>query len=78
MKTIQEEWESYLKNVLPIDAPPIQVEETRRGFYAGVWAIMQLQFNMPTNISETDELVMLESWMDECLTFLEQLKKGNN
>ena len=34
MRTIKEEWLSY-RAILPADASPIQIQETRRAFYAG-------------------------------------------
>ena len=34
-KLIQHGWESYRRNVVPADASPIQINETRQAFYAG-------------------------------------------
>jgi hypothetical protein len=33
-------WESYRTRVVPADAPPIQVQECRRAFYAGAQAFL--------------------------------------
>ena len=41
--TLAEAWQSYATSVLPIDAPPVQVQETRRAFYAGAWAVWQAE-----------------------------------
>lgn len=35
MRLIQQHWESYRARVIPKDAGGVQVEETRRAFYAG-------------------------------------------
>ena len=35
MKPIAKGWESYRRMVVPADAPPNQVEETRKAFFAG-------------------------------------------
>ncbi len=34
-KFIQKGWESYRQNVVPADAPAIQIKETRQAFFAG-------------------------------------------
>lgn len=38
MRTMREEWEDYRQRIVPKDAHPIQIQETRRAFYAGAWA----------------------------------------
>ena len=42
MNTIQAQWASYEKNVMPDDAGPVQVRETRRAFYGGALAMFSL------------------------------------
>jgi hypothetical protein len=39
MQTILEAWTTYKNEVIPADAPAVQVIETRRGFYAGAIAM---------------------------------------
>lgn len=34
-KSIAEFWAAYVKTAMPTDAPPIQLQECRRAFYAG-------------------------------------------
>lgn len=34
-------WESYLERVLPRDAGPVQIIETKRAFYAGAESMMR-------------------------------------
>ena len=41
-KLIAAGWESYLRNVVPADAPPIQVKETRQAFYAGAAILFEV------------------------------------
>lgn len=41
MRTIKEEWLSY-RAVLPANASPIQLQETRRAFYAGCVSLLKL------------------------------------
>lgn len=40
LETVAESWGTYRKGVVPADAPPIQVEECRRAFYAGVYFLL--------------------------------------
>ena len=35
MKYIAKGWESYRSMVIPADAPPVQLQESERAFYAG-------------------------------------------
>lgn len=42
MKTLVDEWESRQNEVLPHDAPDIQVTETKRAFYAGARSLLHL------------------------------------
>src|SRR5262245_50577444 len=63
---------SYRQHVIPPDAPPIQVEECRRAFYAGSYAMLM---NVAANIgdastSEEDGITQLEGLQAECEAFL--------
>lgn len=40
MNTIQSEWASFAEQCIPGDAPAIQIQETKRAFYAGSMALM--------------------------------------
>jgi len=37
--TIAEQWETYRRDVLPANAPPVQVRECRIAFYGGATAL---------------------------------------
>jgi hypothetical protein len=41
LPTIKDEWDEYRK-LLPEDAYPIQIVETRRAFYAGAWSLWSI------------------------------------
>ncbi len=43
MKPIAQQWQGYVDNVLPKNAPSMQIRECRMAFYAGAWAFYQLQ-----------------------------------
>jgi len=38
---IDDAWKRYREQIIPATAGPVQVEETRRGFYAGAWAVFR-------------------------------------
>lgn len=39
MSSIKEQWESYLRDVIPATASPVQREECMRAFYAGAASV---------------------------------------
>lgn len=39
MRVMGDLWDSYRREVLPNDAPTVQVEETQKAFYAGATEI---------------------------------------
>ena len=42
MKPFGSKWDSYKKMVVPKDAPGVQIDETKKAFYAGASALMNL------------------------------------
>lgn len=65
-------WESYRKRVLPANAGAVQVEETRRGFYAGCAGLFGLITNHMSpgeEITEADVAVLdaIQRELDEYL-----------
>lgn len=56
MRFIERGWNSYRK-LLPADAPPIQIKETRQAFYAG--AAINLGCRVVRTEDETGEHVVL-------------------
>lgn len=43
---IREHWESYVRDVLPDDAPPMQIRECRLAFIAGATALFNTIMTM--------------------------------
>lgn len=78
MRTIQEQWIDYRKKVVPPDAPDVQIQETRRGFYAGALAILQMQFAVSggeEELSDDAGVALIESWHQECADFMKIIGK---
>jgi len=77
MNTVQEQWESFSKLVVPKDAPEIQVTEMRRAFYAGVEAMLRIQWAIgDAAVSEDGAMAILEGVHDECQRFASEVVKG--
>jgi hypothetical protein len=71
VESVASAFESYRQHVIPQDAPAVQVEEYRRAFYAGSYALL---LNIAANIgddstSEEDGIVQLEALKAECEIF---------
>lgn len=71
LETVAESFATYRARVLPPDAPPIQVEECQRAFYAGTYfMLMNLAYNIgDDSTSEEQGVVELEKLKAECETF---------
>lgn len=77
MNTVQEQWESFHAIVVPKDAPEVQVTEMRRAFYAGVEAMLRIQWAIgDAAISEDGAMAILEGVHDECHRFAAEVAKG--
>jgi hypothetical protein len=79
-KTIAELWNSYHKEVLPQDAPAIQVQECKRAFYAGARGLMT---SIISNLSPgpddaPEDLTMMEDIDKELQEFLISVIAGKN
>jgi hypothetical protein len=70
MNTIGEAWASYVADVIPPNAPAIQVEECKRSFYAGAQAMFQavMLATEPQNEDDCEaRLVSIEREMQDFL-----------
>ena len=77
MNTVQEQWEIFSKQVVPKDAPAIQVTEMRRSFYAGAESMLRIQWAIGDSaISEDAGVAILEGVHDECRRFADDVAKG--
>jgi hypothetical protein len=71
LETVAESWATYQTHVLPPKAGPVQIEETRRAFYAGVYfCLMNLAYNIgDASTDEEQGIVELEKLKAECEAF---------
>ena len=76
MNTVQEQWASFSKMVVPKDAPPVQIQEMRRAFYSGVKAMIRIQWAVG-GVSENAGVEMLEGVHDEVKRFEIEVAQGS-
>lgn len=62
---IQEEWQSYKRQVLPANAPLVQIQECRRAFYSGAVAAFNIYRSLGADEISEDEGVRILSDMDD-------------
>lgn len=72
--SIREVWQSYLREVLPADASPIQIQECRRAFYAGARAMWAIFETAPDEEPAVD--AMLEALDREMTVFARTVADG--
>ena len=75
-RTIADMWATYQGAVLPDDAPPIQVQETRRAFYAGAHILLCDLPGMTEDVSEDAGVARLEALHRECQAFFVLVAAG--
>jgi hypothetical protein len=68
IETVASAFANYRQHVIPRDAPPIQIEECRRAFYAGSYALLlNLAYNIgDESTDEEDGLRHLDALKAEC------------
>jgi hypothetical protein len=74
MKTIQSQWESFKKNVIPANAPKVQQEEMERAFYAGSQAMLQMHVQIAEH-RENAAVQMLDNLHQEMNAWISAFKK---
>lgn len=69
--SIAQSFESYRREVIPPDAPPLQIEECRRAFYAATYnMLMTLLITVGDDSTDEEEgIATLERLKAECETF---------
>jgi len=75
--TLKELWDSY-QTLLPKDAPAVQIQETRRAFYAGAQALFSnVMTILEPGAEPTDnDLIFMDALVRELAQFTEDLKAG--
>lgn len=75
--TMQEAWESYKKMVIPPNAHPTQIKETRRAFYAGAAGQCEIFIQLSNGNHSTKVITAIVNGLrEEIVGFSEQVIKG--
>ncbi len=76
-KRIEVQWDSYRRDVVPVNAPDIQVRESKRAFYAGAQALMTVCKAISTErVSVEEGARILDQAERELLQFKEEVLEG--
>jgi hypothetical protein len=74
---IQEAWNSYLRDVVPHDAPAVQITESKRAFFAGAQALIQAVVAIgEDDVTEDQGVEILEDCQRELQAFLADVTGG--
>lgn len=76
--TIAEQWDELAAAALPPGAHPTQVRESKRMFYAGAGAVLNMQLNViaQPSVSETAGVAILQGLHEEVALFMGEVMKG--
>jgi hypothetical protein len=74
-KLIGEGWDGYRTKIIPKNAGQVQVEETRRAFYAGAVVLFQSLMDAldPERETTSEDLMQMQAIQDEIVEFLADL-----
>lgn len=74
---MQEQWQSYKREVLPSNAPAVQVQECRRAFYAGALAAFTTYQELgDDSVSEDEGVKVLADLIEELSDFGRFVREG--
>lgn len=75
--TVAEQWEEFRRSTMRGVTNPVQIEEMRRGFYAGfIASISSMSQAADAFESEDEGAAQVEKWLRECQQFFVELIRG--
>ena len=81
-KTIEEEWQGFSGMIFAKMKPPpgpVQIEETKRAFFAGAWAILTAMKAVgEPDVSESDGINYLDDLQHEGERFYQELMRQHS
>lgn len=77
MKTVTSEYLTYLHRVVAVDAPEVQKLETKRAFMAGAWAMLMMVKHLPDELTEDENIALLQGYQDELEAFHKRVAEGH-
>jgi hypothetical protein len=73
---IEEAWKDYALRVLPADVSKVQLQETRRAFYAGAQALMGIQCEVLDSGDEAASFTAMDRLKAELDGFKQAVLEG--
>jgi len=76
--TVRDAWNSYRASVMPANAPPVQIQECRRAFYAGMECLMVAIMGGldPGSDATEGDLDYVAALHQELLNFAQDVRAG--
>lgn len=74
MSTVADAWDLFSATCMPVTASPVQRQEMRRAFYAGISALMDMLFALDDD--EERFIAEMTSIQDELLDFARRVSAG--
>ena len=72
--SVAEQWDDFCAVVMSGVTNPVQIEEMRRGFYAGFFAALTSTSHAAReNQTEDEAVIQLQKWHDECEQFFREV-----
>ena len=76
MNTLQSEWETFERQVMPANASTTQREDMRRAFYAGALVMVSLLAHADATMSKAAMEAMIDGWHSELCMFSRMVQAG--
>ncbi len=76
-ETVEAGWKSLERAALPADVHPIQRQEMRRAFYAGVQWLLTAWVDSIMTLDDDEGAARLELISRECGRFADDVRKGH-
>lgn len=69
-------WAGFAEHVVPSGAGPVQMRETKRCFYAGAAAMLEIVRDVSEQLSEEEACRALDAVQGELLDFMADVDRG--
>jgi hypothetical protein len=78
MKLIETAWQDFVLKVIPAGAPPIQITESRKAFYAGAMCLLDSIMKVlgPDQEPTESDMLIMDGIKGELDQFLKDLQKS--
>lgn len=76
-RRLEEAWNSYVAQCIPPDAPPVQIDETRKAFYGGALSLLAEMLGGLSEGPDAEEadVSLVEDLQAELDEFGEEMRK---